>query len=87
MKNVSKNDPYKELYESAQQAFVKVGNMIVWVAKRTLTANEYEQFLKEFAEEKKKPNLDEIISEPNKQKEQDHGRNNIERHQESGEDA
>ena len=52
MKKVGRNDPYKVLAESIEKAFAKLADMIVWVAKRTLTVNEFEQFLKEFAEEK-----------------------------------
>ena len=53
MKKMDKNNQSKELNEEIiKGTFMTLNDMIVWIAKRTLTANEFEQFLKEFYEEK-----------------------------------
>ena len=51
-------DPYKKIWEDIAKAFTKESNMIVWLAKRTLTAKEFAEFVDEFSEKK---NDDEII--------------------------
>ena len=47
-------DPYLKLSESLNKVFVKLANMIVELARRSLTAKEYLDFVKMF-EEKPKP--------------------------------
>ena len=52
------NDPYQKLYENITKAFNKHSEMIVWIAKRVLSANEFSEFIHEFAEEH---NKDEVL--------------------------
>lgn len=43
-------DPYQKFYESITKALNKQTEMIVWIAKRVLTAKEFAEFVDEFAE-------------------------------------
>lgn len=49
-------DPYLKLYESLHKVIVKLADMICELAKRSLTAKEYLDFVKMF-EEKPKPDI------------------------------
>lgn len=44
------HDPYKNLFESISKALTKLSNMICWVAKRTLTSKEFDEFVEEFTD-------------------------------------
>ena len=48
-------DPYRKAWESIGKALSVQSNMILWIAKRTLSAKEFEEFVDEFA---KKPEGD-----------------------------
>ena len=52
------NDPYQKLYEDIAKALNKHSEMIVWIAKRVLSAKEFSEFIDEFAEEH---NKDEVL--------------------------
>ena len=56
------NDPYRKVHEDIAMALTKLSNMIVWLAKRTLSVKDYMDFADEFTEEKKN-DTDEILSE------------------------
>ena len=43
-------DPYQKFYESITKALNKQTEMIVWIAKRVLSAKEFAEFVDEFAE-------------------------------------
>ena len=43
------DDPYKEVFEAISKTLQKLSNMIVWIAKRTLSVKEYEEFADEFS--------------------------------------
>ena len=43
-------DPYKRLHEDIVKAISKQTNMIVWLAKRTLSVKDYMDFIEEFEE-------------------------------------
>lgn len=51
-------DPYKRVWEDIAKALTKESNMILWLAKRTLTVKEFGEFIDEFSEKK---DDDEII--------------------------
>lgn len=51
------NDPYKEVFEDIAKAFNAHRDMIDWIAKRTLSAKDYIEFVDEFT--KRKGNKDE----------------------------
>ena len=61
-------DPYKKLYEDLSKALTKLADMIVWVAKRTLSVSEFEQLVKEFEEEREKRPIDDLIREINRRR-------------------
>ena len=65
-------DPYKKLYEDLSKALTKLADMIVWVAKRTLSVSEFEQLVKEFEEEREKRPIDDLIREINRRRECEH---------------
>ena len=44
------NDPYMKLFESINKVLTKLAKMIDWIAKRTLSAQDYLKFVDEFAE-------------------------------------
>ena len=50
------NDPYKKFHESIINCLTKLGNMIVWLAKRTLSVRDYMEFVNEFSEDDKDNN-------------------------------
>ena len=52
------NDPYQMVFESFAKALTKCNEMIVWIAKRTLTAKDFTEFVEEFSEESDK---DEVL--------------------------
>ena len=56
------NDPYRKLFESINKALTKLSNMIVWLAKRTLSVKDFMDFVDEF-EEKQSNNkiIDELL--------------------------
>ncbi len=45
-------DPYKKTWESIAEALSAQSKMIIWIAKRTLSAKDFQEFIDEFA---KKP--------------------------------
>ncbi len=51
-------DPYQKVFEDISKALAKHSEMIVWIAKRTLSAKEFSEFIDEFAE---KTDRDEMI--------------------------
>lgn len=51
-------NPYEKLYEAVSKALAKLSNMIVWLAKQTLSVKEFTEFMNEFGEKK---DDDEII--------------------------
>lgn len=46
-------DPYAEVFEAIGNAIKKQTDMIVFIAKHTLTVSEYEKFTEEFRADKK----------------------------------
>ena len=53
-------DPYKRIAEDISKAMTKVGGMICWIAQRTLTKKEFDEFVEKFAE-KPKDGIDEFL--------------------------
>lgn len=43
-------DPYEKAWDSITKVFNTFIDMIVWIAQRTLTAKEFQEFLDEFNE-------------------------------------
>lgn len=52
-------DPYEKVWEEIRKGFDYTIKMINWIAKRTLSVNDYEDFINEFAE--KHSNHDELL--------------------------
>ena len=52
-------DPYEKVWEEIRKGFDYNIKMINWIAKRTLSVNDYEEFIDEFAE--KHNNHDELL--------------------------
>ena len=46
------SDPYKKVWESISKALSTQSKMVLWIAERTLSAKEFQEFVDEFA---KKP--------------------------------
>ena len=61
-------DPYEKVWENISKSLTKLGNMIVWLAKRTLSVKEYMEFADEFTE-KKNDDMESILTELLKDKE------------------
>lgn len=59
------NDPFKKLFEDISKTLIKLSNMIVFVAERTLSAKDYMDFIKEFAEKSVEDKLIEQILKSN----------------------
>ena len=51
-------DPYQKAFEEISMALAKHTDMIVWIAKRTLSAKEFSEFIDEFSE---KTDRDEVL--------------------------
>lgn len=43
-------DPYQKAFDDIAKAFTKLRDMILWIAKRTLSAKDFEDFVNEFTE-------------------------------------
>lgn len=54
------DDPYKEVFEAISKTLQKLSNMIVWIAKRTLSVKEYEEFADEFSQKTDNQKEDEV---------------------------
>ena len=52
-------DPYEKAWNSIGKALTAHGEMVLWIAERTLSAKEFTEFVNEFA--KKQDNHDEIL--------------------------
>ena len=58
------NDPYKRFHEDIVKAISKQTNMIVWLAKRTMSVKDYMDFVEEFGEKHDKcETIDSLIDE------------------------
>ena len=55
------DDPYKEVFEAISKTLQKLSNMIVWIAKRTLSVKEYEEFADEFSNKTENKEAQEFI--------------------------
>lgn len=55
-------DPYAEVFEAIGNAIKKQTDMIVFIAKHTLTVNDYESFIEEFRTDKKDSEREQIIN-------------------------
>ena len=53
-------DPYKKAWESIGKALSAQSKMILWIAERTLSAKEFNEFVDEFAK-KPEDNHDELL--------------------------
>lgn len=53
-------DPYKKAWESIGKTLSMQSKMIIWVAERSLSAKEFQEFAEEFAK-KPEDNHDELI--------------------------
>lgn len=51
-------DPYKKTFEDIAKALIKQSEMIVWVAKRVLSAKDFWEFIAKFSE---KPDKSEVL--------------------------
>ena len=48
-----KKDPYQKAFEQIGEIINQMYEMLLWIAKRTLSAHELEEFTKEFSKSKK----------------------------------
>lgn len=46
-------DPYQKAFEQMGKVINQIYEMILWIAKRTLSMHEFEEFSKEFSKSKK----------------------------------
>lgn len=46
-------DPYQKAFEQTGKVINQMYEMLLWIAKRTLSAHEFEEFTKEFSGSKK----------------------------------
>lgn len=53
------NDPYEKAWESIGKALSTQSKMILWIAERTLSVKEFQEFIDEFV--KKPDNHDELL--------------------------
>ena len=53
-------DPYKKVWGSIGEAISAQSKMILWIAERTLSAKEFQEFVDEFAK-KPEDNYDELL--------------------------
>ena len=61
------NDPYKRFHEDIVKAISKQTNMIVWLAKRTMSVKDYMDFVEEFEEKHdNREMIDSLIDKINK---------------------
>lgn len=54
------NDPYEKAFEAIGKALSAQSKMVLWIAERTLSAKEFQEFIDEFAK-KPKDNHDELL--------------------------
>lgn len=54
------NDPYVKALEAIGKALSAQSKMVLWIAERTLSAKEFQEFIDEFAK-KPKDNHDELL--------------------------
>ena len=54
------NDPYKKILESIGKAISTQSKMVLWIAERTLSAKDFNEFVNEFAK-KPEDNYDELL--------------------------
>ena len=54
------NDPYKKIWESIGKAISTQSKMVLWIAERTLSAKDFNEFVNEFAK-KPEDNYDELL--------------------------
>ena len=54
------NDPYKKIWESIGKAISPPSKMVLWIAERTLSAKDFNEFVNEFAK-KPEDNYDELL--------------------------
>lgn len=55
-------DPYAEVFDEIGNAIKKQTDMIVFIAKHTLTVNDYESFIEKFRSDKKDSKREQIIN-------------------------
>lgn len=54
------SDPYKKAWESIGKALSTQSKMILWIAERTLSAKDFQEFIDEFTK-KPEDNHDELL--------------------------
>lgn len=60
-------DPYEKAWESISKALSTQSKMVLWIAERTLTAKDFQEFVDEFAK-KPEDNHDELLEFMNQSK-------------------
>ena len=60
-------DPYEKAWESISKALSTQSKMVLWIAERTLSAKEFQEFVDEFTK-KPEDNYDELLKFMNQSK-------------------
>lgn len=55
------SDPYKKAWESIVKTLSTESKMILWIAERTLSAKDFQEFINEFTK-KPEDNYDELVN-------------------------
>lgn len=56
-----RKDPYERTFKDIVEYINQVVDMVLWIAKRTLTVKDYTEFYEEFSEKERKTPSDELI--------------------------